>query len=97
MAENNSSTLVIRQLQAWQEISVLLNPTLNIREVLEPTLESAESLVGFNMGIIYQSHILRLAERFWSAVLILSFLDDHGLHEGAGQLFGGGLNACISL
>ena len=45
MEEVKSSALGIKRLQALQKISVLLNSTLDTREVLERALESAVELL----------------------------------------------------
>ena len=53
MEEEKSSALGIKRLQALQEISVLLNSTLDTREVLERALESAVRLLRAEASSVF--------------------------------------------
>lgn len=53
MEEEKSSALGIKRLQALQEISVLLNSTLDTREVLEHALESAAGLLRAEASSVF--------------------------------------------
>ena len=53
MEEEKSSALGIKRLQALQEISVLLNSTLDTREVLEHALESAVDLLHAEASSVF--------------------------------------------
>ena len=53
MEEEKSSALGIKRLQALQEISVLLNSTLDTREVLEHALESAVELLHAEASSVF--------------------------------------------
>ncbi len=53
MDEEKSSALGIKRLQALQEISVLLNSTLDTREILEHALESAAELLRAEASSVF--------------------------------------------
>lgn len=53
MEEEKSSALGVKRLQALQEISVLLNSTLDTREILEHALESAVELLRAEASSVF--------------------------------------------